>query len=300
MMGNTGNSRARGGGTAVYINSGYLRNSRIDFKDHTRPLVVGSCGTYRLSGQPAVLPTHRPRGRVDYQLLYVAAGTAHFFFNGRKEVVGAGSIVLYCPIEEQRYLYYGADHPEVFWVHFTGYDAKNILRYYHLTPKQHVYHTGTRSEFRWIFQRMILELQLCKPLYEEMLASLLNDLMLLICRQQELDRQPGGIQDEVIEAIAYLSEHYNQDISVSEYAKARHISTNHFIRSLKQYTGMTPKQYIVSLRMTNAQLLLESSSYTIQEIADIVGYGDALYFGRLFKREMGMTPSQYRKQYQTT
>ena len=63
---------------------------------------------------------------------------------------------------------------------------------------------------------------------------------------------------------------------------------------------MTPKQYIVSLRMTNAQLLLESSSYTIQEIADIVGYGDALYFGRLFKREMGMTPSQYRKQYQTT
>ena len=53
----------------MYINSGYLRNSRIDFKDHTRPLVVGSCGTYRLSGQPSVLPTHRPRGRVDYQLL---------------------------------------------------------------------------------------------------------------------------------------------------------------------------------------------------------------------------------------
>lgn len=70
--------------------------------------MVGSCGTYRLSGQPAVLPTHRPRGRVDYQLLYVAAG----------------NIVRYCPIEEQRYLYYGADHPEVFWVHFTGYDAK--------------------------------------------------------------------------------------------------------------------------------------------------------------------------------
>ena len=284
----------------MYINSGYLRNSRIDFKDHTRPLVVGSCGTYRLAGQPSVLPPHRPRGRVDYQLLYVAAGKAHFFFDGRKEVVGAGSIVLYGPMEEQRYLYYSADHPEVFWVHFTGYDAKNILRYYRLTPKQHVYHTGTRSEFRWIFQRMILELQLCKPLYEEILASLLNDLLLLICRQQEQDRQPGSIQDEIIEAIAYLSEHYNQDISVSEYAKTRHISTNHFIRSLKQYTGMTPKQYIVSLRMTNAQMLLESSSYTIQEIADFVGYGDALYFGRLFKREMGMTPSQYRKQYQTT
>lgn len=146
--------------------------------------------------------------------------------------MGAVNIVLYCPIEEQRYIYYGADHPEVFWVHFTGYDAKNILRYYRLVPEQHVYHTGTRAEFRWIFQRMILELQLCKPLYEEMLASLLNDLMLLICRQQELDRQPGTIQDEMLEAIAYFSENYNREISVSEYAKTRHISTNHFIRSL--------------------------------------------------------------------
>lgn len=229
MMGKTETNRIRGE-AAMYINSGYLRNSRIDFKDHTRPLVVGSCGTYRLSGQPDTLPTHRPRGRVDYQLLYVAAGRARFFFNGREETVGAGNIVLYCPIEEQRYIYCGADHPEVFWVHFTGYDAKNILRYYRLVPEQHVYHTGTRAEFRWIFQRMILELQLCKPLYEEMLASLLNDLMLLICRQQELGRQPD----------------------------------------------------------------------TIQEIADFVGYGDALYFGRLFKRQTGMTPSQYRRQYQNT
>mgnify|MGYP001036898726 CR=1 FL=1 len=281
----------------MYINSGYLRNSRVDFKDHTRPLVVGSCGTYRLSGQPAILPTHRPRGRVDYQLLYVAAGKAHFFFNGREETVGAGNIVLYCPIEEQRYNYYGADYPEVFWVHFTGYDAKNILRYYHLVPERHIYHTGTWAEFRWIFQRMILELQLCKPLYEEMLASLLNDLLLLICRQQELDRQPDTIQDEMMEAIAYFSENYNRELSVSEYAKSRHISTNHFIRSMKQYTGMTPKQYIASLRMANAQMLLESSGYTIQEIADFVGYGDALYFGRLFKRQTGMTPSQYRRQY---
>ena len=52
----------------MYINSGYLHNSLLDFKDKTRPLVVGSCGTYRLIHQPR-LPTYRPRGRIDYQLL---------------------------------------------------------------------------------------------------------------------------------------------------------------------------------------------------------------------------------------
>lgn len=282
----------------MYVNSGYLRNSRIDFKDHTRPLVVGSSDTYRLSDRPAALPTHRPRGRLDYQLLYVATGKAHFFFHGQEEVVHAGSMVLYCPGEEQRYIYYAADCPEVFWVHFTGYDVKNILNYYHLSPKQHVYRTGTRSEFRWLFQRMILEFQLCKPLYEEMLASLLNDLLLLICRQLEIGCKTDAVQREIEEAVAYFSGNYSQNISVSDYAKAHHISTNYFIRILKQYTGMTPKQYIVSIRMTNAQMLLESSNYTIQQIASFVGYEDTPYFGRLFKRMVGVTPSQYRKQFQ--
>jgi len=282
----------------MYVNSGYLRNSRIDFKDYTRPLVVGSCGTYHLSDQPAALPTHRPRGRLDFQLLYVATGRAHFFFGGKEEVVNAGSMVLYCPVEEQRYIYYAADHPEVFWVHFTGYDVKNILNYYHLSPKQHVYHTGTQSDFRWIFQRMILELQLCKPLYEEMLASLLNDLLLLICRQLEMGCGTNPVQKEIEEAIAYFSENYSQDINISDYARAHHISTNYFIRNLKQYIGMTPKQYIMSIRMANAQMLLESNDYTIQEVASFVGYDDAPYFGRLFKREVGMTPSEYRRQLQ--
>jgi len=260
--------------------------------------VVGSCGTYRLSGQPAALPTHRPRGRLDYQLLYVATGKAHFFFGGKEELVSAGSMVLYCPGEEQRYIYYAADHPEVFWVHFTGYDVKNILDYYHLSPERHVYHTGTWSEFRWIFQRMILELHLCKPLYEEMLASLLNDLLLLICRQLEPGCEPNPIRKEIEEAIAYFNENYSREINISAYAHAHHISTNYFIRNLKQYIGMTPKQYIMSIRMGNAQMLLESTGYTIQEIASFVGYDDAPYFGRLFKREVGMTPSQYRRQLQ--
>ena len=144
---------------------------------------------------------------------------------------------------------------------------------------------------------MILELQLCKPLYEEMLASLLNDLFLLICRQLELGRRSDPIQNELADAVAWFSENYNRDISIAEYAKTHHISTNYFIRSLKQYIGMTPKQYILSVRMTNAQMLLENSSNSIQEIASFVGYTDALYFGRIFKRETGMTPSQYRRQY---
>ena len=54
----------------MYLNTGYLNHSHMDFKDKSRPLIVGSCGTYRLSRHPK-LPTYRPRGRLDYQIIYM-------------------------------------------------------------------------------------------------------------------------------------------------------------------------------------------------------------------------------------
>ena len=64
----------------MYMNTGYLNHSHMDFKDKSRPLVVGSCGTYRLSSHPK-LPTYRPRGRLDYQIIYITAGCGHFHFD---------------------------------------------------------------------------------------------------------------------------------------------------------------------------------------------------------------------------
>lgn len=95
-------------------------------------MIVASCGTYRLFTR-SKLPTYRPRGRIDYQLLYIAAGKAHFFFEEDvEEIVTAGHMVLYRPREMQKYVYYWDDQTEVFWVHFTGNDVKQILRRYKL------------------------------------------------------------------------------------------------------------------------------------------------------------------------
>ena len=59
---------------------------------------------------------------------------------------------------------------------------------------------------------------------------------------------------------------------------------------------MSPVQYILSLRMLNAQSLLERTNYSIKEISEIVGYENPLYFSRVFKKEIGKSPAQYRKE----
>lgn len=280
----------------MYINSGYLNNSRTDFKDSSTPLVVGSCGTYRLKTRPK-LPTYWQKGRRDYQILYVANGKTHFWFDGKEEIVNAGHMVLYKPEEIQKYVYYLEDNPEVFWIHFTGSDVKNILAYHGISLDEHVFYCGVLPDYKALFRKIIQELQLCRYGYEDYIASLFNDILLLVNRQQhEQKKTTGNVQEQIERAAAYFNENYNTKISIDDYAESLHISTNWFIHNFKQYAGMSPAQYILSLRMVNAQSLLERTTYNIKEISEIVGYENPLYFSRVFKKEIGKSPAQYRKE----
>ena len=280
----------------MYINAGYLNNSRKDFKDNSTPLVVGSCGTYRLKTRPK-LPTYWQKGRRDYQILYVANGTTHFWFDGREEIVSAGYMVLYKPEEIQKYVYYLEDNPEVFWIHFTGSDVKNILAYHGISLDEHVFYCGVLPDYKALFRKIIQELQLCRYGYEDYIASLFNDILLLVDRQQhEQKKATGNVQEQIERAAAYFNENYNTKISIDDYAESLHISTNWFIHNFKQYAGMSPAQYILSLRMVNAQSLWERTTYNIKEISEIVGYENPLYFSRVFKKEIGKSPAQYRKE----
>ena len=280
----------------MYINAGYLNNSRTDFKDNSTPLVVGSCGTYRLKTRPK-LPTYWQKGRRDYQILYVANGKTHFWFDGREEIVSTGHMVLYKPEEIQKYVYYLEDNPEVFWIHFTGRDVKNILAYHGISLDEHVFYCGVLPDYKALFRKIIQELQLCRYGYEDYIASLFNDILLLVDRQQhEQKKATGNVQEQIERAAAYFNENYNTKISIDDYAESLHISTNWFIHNFKQYAGMSPAQYILSLRMVNAQSLLERTTYNIKEISEIVGYENPLYFSRVFKKEIGKSPAQYRKE----
>ena len=280
----------------MYINSGYLNNSKVPFKDKSRPLIVGSCGTYRLRTKDR-LPTWRPRGRLDYQLLYIASGKTIFYFNGEAKEVPAGHMVLFQPRQEQHYEYYAVDRPEVYWVHFTGSDVKNILKHYDIPLDKNVIYSGSSATYAYLFKEMIHELQSCRTGFEELLEMYLRQIFVLIQRSWE-ERKPtvsSYLQEEIDYARKYFNEHYNEDISIEEYAQSRGMSVSWFLRNFKQMTMKSPMQYILAIRINNAVSLLETTDYNVTEISTIVGYDNPLYFSRIFKKQTGVSPSDYRK-----
>ena len=282
----------------MYLNCGYMHNSAIDFKDKSKPLIVGSCGTYRLLTTPK-LPTYLPRGRLDYQLIYISAGQVYFNFDNKEieTVIKAGNMVLFRPKEFQKYEYYGIDKTEVYWVHFTGSDVKNILRNYGIKDDLHYFFVGTSLEYERIYKKMISELQRCQDNYEEMLSILMRQLLICIHRELQKERKISDIylDNEMDMATQYFTDNYSSDISIEEYASSRGMSISWFIRNFKKFTGITPMHFIVATRISNAQLLLETTKYSISEISRIVGYDNPLYFSRLFHKVKGFAPSEYRK-----
>ncbi len=210
----------------------------------------------------------------------------------------AGHMVVYRPKEPQKYVYYGDDKTEVYWVHFTGSNVTNILRSYGISDDMRVINTGTSLEYTRIFKQMIQELQRCQINYEELLVLLLKQIFISIQRQMVKEYQLKNVfwDREMENAMQYFNDNYNTEINVKEYASSRGMSVSWFIRNFKQYTNTTPMQYIVSIRVSNAQILLETSNYNITEIGNIVGYDNPLYFSRIFKKQKGTSPSEYRKQ----
>lgn len=279
----------------MFVNSGYLHDSRAPIKDKSRPLIVTSCGTYRLKTVKR-LPTWRPKGRLDYQLLYIVSGKGHFYFHGEDRVVYAGRMVLIQPRQEQRYEYFGEDKPEVYWVHFTGSDVKNILRSYNIPMDDPIFYSGASSTYSYLFKEMIHELQNCKTRYEDLLAMYLRQIFLLVqrTRQEERPTVSTYIQEEMEFARRYFNEHYNEPISIQEYAESRNMSVCYFQRNFKQIVKHTPMQYLLTIRVNNAASLLETTDYSMAEIAAIVGYEDPLYFSRLFRKIKGVSPRDYR------
>lgn len=95
--------------------------------------------------------------------------------------------------------------------------------------------------------------------------------------------------------IEYLVSNYNKQINNNYLASLTYTHPSHMSRKFKKETGMTIVSYQQMLRMNKAEHLLESENLPIEEIAWLVGYEDASYFSRVFKKVKGYTPTEYRE-----
>ncbi len=96
-------------------------------------------------------------------------------------------------------------------------------------------------------------------------------------------------------AVAYLHRHFAQAVTVEQLAMLESKSVSQLRRDFVRKLGKSPKQYLTEIRMRAACHMLCTTRDQVEQIAAECGYEDSHYFCRLFRKEMGCTPSQYRE-----
>lgn len=101
-------------------------------------------------------------------------------------------------------------------------------------------------------------------------------------------------RDVELEVKKYVKLHMLENISVTDIAEVMHFNPRYLMRAFKKKTEMSIVEYITKVRIDKAKELLKETKLPVKEIASMVGYADYAYFTRVFKKEVGTSPNQYR------
>ncbi|WP_168119883.1 AraC family transcriptional regulator [Paenibacillus sp. HB172176] len=130
---------------------------------------------------------------------------------------------------------------------------------------------------------------------EALCHSMLLEMTVRIHQQTERKR-PAGKQATAMKLVHdYIAQYYQEPLSIEELALHAGRNATHLITSFRKQFGKAPLAYMHQLRIARAEELLLSTDARIEDIASELGYCDAAYFSRMFKRLTGMTPSAFRR-----
>jgi two-component system response regulator YesN len=107
--------------------------------------------------------------------------------------------------------------------------------------------------------------------------------------------QLGDANNKFMELLHYTNKHFHEELFLKDLSTKFFINVSYCCELFKKVTGMTFSQYMTDLRMKKASELLQNSNLSIADVCKSVGYSDYFYFNKVFKRNLGCTPSKYRK-----
>lgn len=227
-----------------------------------------------------------------FLICYIEKGSLEFVTNGQTFLASENSVVLLdC---RSPHVYSCPETAEFMWVHFSGRSVPNYVDYL-IEKNDHsiVFQKQDPTELRHHI-RTILNLKNKSVINEHQLSITLHSILARLDTTEE--RTENLTEDHpIVEALAYIREHYAEPISTQELADMTHLSRYHFIRVFKRYTNSTPHEYLTRYRLVQAKQLLHSTMLTNEEIAFQCGFNSASHFARAFRHHHELSPQQFRK-----
>ncbi len=246
------------------------------------PLTVNCTGTEHFLG-----PFRRTSNRKDYGMVYVVRGEMYFHRQNHTRILKEGEFSIGPPVSQNEF---GStcDQLDYYWLQFTGSEAADLAAKIGLKYGTSCF-IGVQDEIMGLFEDIFKEFQFHDNLFDQRVGARLILLLSAVVRQLE---KPDHTY---LHSLGYIHKHYNEALSISQLAAMEGYSRSYYQTVFRQKLGISPQNYIIRQRIEAACFYLKSSSYSVAEIANLVGYSDPYYFSRIFRQKMSCSPLHYRK-----
>lgn len=145
--------------------------------------------------------------------------------------------------------------------------------------------------------RMQITDYILKPVNYEEFGSCIDNLRISMFENKTKTRTDVREEQPIIRIVRYMQENLAEEISLNILAEKFHLNAQYVSQLFKSEIGVNFLAYLTSIRMEHAKKLLISTSLSIAEISEKSGYADYRVFTKAFKKNEGVTPSQYRRNF---
>ncbi|WNS40712.1 helix-turn-helix domain-containing protein [Paenibacillus sp. MMS20-IR301] len=267
-----------------------------------------NAGTLSVSHRKA-LSHHMPVNHFHstFEIFYLMAGKRSFFIKDRTVMIQEGDIIIISPNVLHRTT--NAEMPKherlIINIHeqhlASSHESYNEL----LQPLSGQEFMLIRCSLQErlsladLAGRLLREIEEQRPGFELFTETLALQFLITCCRHMkehriELPQYLSPRHEQISQIVSYINSHYMYELSLNLLADKFYISPYYLSRFFKEATGFSFVEYVNSVRIKEAKLLLEQTSLQVSHIAAKVGFGSVTHFGRVFKLVTGQKPLFYR------
>lgn len=233
----------------------------------------------------------------EYQLVYITQGGGQFESKrSGQRTIAAGDLFVLFPGEWHRYAPDPSTGWEEYWVGFHGEVAGRLISDYPLSPSEPVLRVGVNAALVAEYVRLTEELVEEAVGYQKIIAARTHLILATALAVAQRRNFEGTEILRVIERTKCLFlERLEGPVNVEAIAESQGVGYSWFRRMFREYTGLSPAQYHIQLRINYASELLRTTSLSVATVGQKSGFDSPHYFARIFRRKTGCTPTNFRK-----
>ena len=232
------------------------------------------------------------------ELFYVIEGQGRFFIENQTYPVSVNDLVIVNPnvshtevslnASPLKYIVLGVEGLEL-----TATNGNDNTNFCIINFKNH------RENILLCLHNMLTEIE-NKPIgYEIVCQDLMEILIVLLGRQTNFSTILAPVSKKTSRLCGstkrYIDNHYQENITLDQLAEVCHVSKYHLAHAFTEEYGISPINYLVSKRISEAEHLLRTTDLSLSLISNTTGSSSSSYFAQIFRKQKGMTPTEYRK-----